>query len=86
MIIRREGDRLRLTVNFGFPPEYEAHFRKVVTFPFSPGAPEAVHRAIAERRAVHIHDVAAVPGYADVSIRLGKQRTSLGVPLLREGE
>jgi two-component system, NtrC family, sensor kinase len=86
MIIRREGDRFRLTVNFGFPPEYEAHFRKVVTFPFSPGAPEAVHRAVAERRAVHIHDVAAVPGYADVSIRLGKQRTSLGVPLLREGE
>jgi GAF domain-containing protein len=29
MFIRREGDRFRLTVNFGFPPEYEAHFRKV---------------------------------------------------------
>ena len=39
-----------------------------------------------ERRTVHIHDVAAVPGYPDASIRLGKQRTSLGVPLLREGE
>ena len=35
---------------------------------------------------MHIHDVAAVPGYPDVAIRLGKQRTSLGVPLLREGE
>jgi signal transduction histidine kinase/putative methionine-R-sulfoxide reductase with GAF domain len=35
---------------------------------------------------VHIHDVAAVPGYPDVPIRLGKQHTSLGVPLLREGE
>ena len=35
---------------------------------------------------MHIHDVAAVPGYPDVSIRLGKQRTSLGVPLMREGE
>ena len=35
---------------------------------------------------MHIHDVAAVPGYPDASIRLGKQRTSLGVPLLREGE
>jgi len=30
--------------------------------------------------------VAAVPGYAEVSIKLGKQRTTLGVPLLREGE
>ena len=35
---------------------------------------------------MHIHDVAAVPGYPDMPIRLGKQRTSLGVPLLREGE
>ena len=35
---------------------------------------------------MHIHDVAAVPGYPDAPIRLGKQRTSLGVPLLREGE
>ena len=35
---------------------------------------------------MHIHDVAAVPDYPDVAIRLGKQRTSLGVPLLREGE
>ena len=39
-----------------------------------------------EGRPVHIHDVAAVPGYSEISIRLGKQRTTLGVPLLREGE
>ena len=37
-------------------------------------------------RVVHIHDVAAVPDYPTGPIRLGKQRTSLGVPLLREGE
>ena len=35
---------------------------------------------------MHVHDVAAVPGYWEVAIRLGKQRTTLGVPLLREGQ
>ena len=35
---------------------------------------------------VHIHDVAAVSGYAVEPIKLGQQRTSLGVPLLRAGE
>ena len=30
--------------------------------------------------------MAAVPGYPEIAINLGKQRTSLGVPLLREGE
>ena len=44
------------------------------------------YRAITERRVVHIHDVAAVSGYAIEPIKLGQQRTSLGVPLLREGE
>ena len=40
------------------------------------------YRAIVERRVVHIHDVTAVPGYAAEAIKLGQQRTSLGVPLL----
>ena len=35
---------------------------------------------------MHVHDVAAVPGYWEIAITLGRQRTSLGVPLLREGE
>ena len=35
---------------------------------------------------MHIHDVTTVPGYPEAPIRLGKQRTSLGVPLLREDE
>ena len=39
-----------------------------------------------EGRTVHIHDVAAEPDYPAEAITLAKQRTSLGVPLLREGE
>jgi GAF domain-containing protein len=49
-------------------------------------SPSVGYRAIAERRVVHIHDVAATPGYPEIPIKLGLQRTSLGVPLLREGE
>ena len=55
-------------------------------YSLDPHAPNVSARAVRERRPVHIHDVAAVPGYPEISIRLGKQRTSLGVPLLREGE
>ena len=35
---------------------------------------------------MHVHDVAADPNYPAGPISLGKQRTSLGVPLLREGD
>ena len=43
-------------------------------------------RAALERRVVHIHDIAADPNYPTGPITLGKQRTSLGVPLLRDGD
>ena len=40
-----------------------------------------------QRSPVHIHDVTLVPDYPEhLSQRLGRQRTSLGVPLLRGGE
>jgi two-component system NtrC family sensor kinase len=83
---RREGGLWRLMTNFGFPPEFEAYQRARGAFPLDPSSPTVAARSVRERRPVHIHDVAAVPGYPDASIRLGKQRTSLGVPLLREGE
>ena len=75
-----------LAANYGFPPEYEARVNAIGADPFDPASPTVTHRALVERRAVHVHDVAAVPGYPDEPIRLGKQRTSLAVPLLREGE
>ena len=83
---RPEGDFWRLAANFGFPAEYEAHYRASVAMPYGPDSPSVAARAVLEKVPVHIHDVAAVPGYPDVSIRLGKQRTSLAVPLLREGQ
>jgi GAF domain-containing protein len=82
-IFQREGESLRLWTNFGFPPEYEAF----VTEPFSVNrsSPSAGHRSITEGRPIHIHDVTTVPGYHEASINLGKQRTTLGIPLMREG-
>ncbi len=85
-IYRREGDLVRLVANCGFPPEYEAFAREAGAFPSDRSPQNVGPRAIREGRPVHLHDVTTVLGYGDVSIRLGRQRTSLGVPLLREGE
>ena len=85
-IVRREGDLWRTVANFGFPPEYLAYYRSRGGSRYGQDVPSVAARALREKVPVHILDVAAVPGYPASSIRLGKQRTSLGVPLLREGE
>jgi GAF domain-containing protein/nitrogen-specific signal transduction histidine kinase len=87
VIFRREGELWRLSANFGFPPEFEAAWRELGAVPLDRNSAAAGWRTIRERRPVHIHDAATVPGYLDtVGIGRGKQRTALAVPLLREGE
>jgi two-component system NtrC family sensor kinase len=89
VVFRRDADdAYALAANFGFPPAYEEFHRAHGPIPVAlrPGSPAVTARAASERRVIHIDDVAAVPGYPEVSITLGKQRTTLGVPLLREGE
>jgi two-component system, NtrC family, sensor kinase len=85
LISQREGELARMVANFGFPPEYETYTRGLGAFPIDPKSPAVAQRVLAEGCLVHVHDVAAVPGYWEIAIRLGKQRTTLGVPLLREG-
>jgi two-component system, NtrC family, sensor kinase len=86
-IYQREGGLVRLVANCGFPSEYEALVRGLGAFPLDLYPQKnVVPRAIREGRTVHIDDVAVLPGYGEGAIKLGKQRTSLGVPLLREGE
>jgi signal transduction histidine kinase len=80
VIARRDGDALRGLAFFGYPPEYRAWAAT------RGDAPTVGRRAALEGRVVHVHDVAADPDYPTEPITLGKQRTSLGVPLLREGE
>jgi signal transduction histidine kinase len=67
----------------GFSPEWVAYAQ---THPFPAGSRSVTGRVAHEGRAVHIHDVLADPDYdAKEHQRLGKYRTMLGVPLLREG-
>ncbi len=82
-IFRREGDFWRLAVNFGFPPAWQDYIKTQSPFSLDRFAEHAAVRAVVERRPVHIDDLASVPGYEN---RLGEQRTTLGVPLLRDGE
>jgi two-component system, NtrC family, sensor kinase len=81
-------DSLMLVANFGYPAEYEAFHRARGPTPvaLSATSPTTTARAVRERRVIHIEDVTTVTGYSEAAITLGKQRTSLGVPLLREGE
>ena len=85
-IFRREGELLRMVANRGFPPEFQVAAGALGAFPIDHNPVTVGTRAMREGRPVHIHDVATVPGYATIPITLGKQRTSLGMPLLREGE
>jgi two-component system, NtrC family, sensor kinase len=86
LIATREGELIRMAANFGFPPEIWAHWMEKGPGPLVENLPGVAPRTIIEGRPVHIHDVAAVPGYPKANIALGKQRTTLGVPLLRQGE
>ena len=77
----------RLAANFGFPPEYEAYQRARGLYSLDPTRTDCRSAEPCASGAPCIFTTwppfQAIQRY---SIRLGKQRTSLGVPLLREGE
>ena len=77
----------RLAANFGFPPEYEAYYRARGAVPYRSGQSDCRPRELCSRPRLCIFTT--WPPFQAIQtqpIRLGKQRTSLGVPLLREGE
>jgi GAF domain-containing protein/DNA-binding response OmpR family regulator len=86
LILRREGEAYRLAANFGFSPEYEAFLKeRHSSMPISPGRGTVTARVALEGRVVHIEDITTDPEYAlPESSSLGKARTALGVPLLRQ--
>ena len=83
-IAKRDGDVYRVASTFAFSPEWDAAVRRLT---FEPGRGSIAGRTLLARQAVQIADLAADPEYAlPEVITVGKMRTGLGVPLLREGE
>ena len=84
-IHRKEGEFYYPAVNWGFPREFETFVR--ARGKFLPNPRTLSGRTILERRIVRIDDYAADPDLAGgEGTVLGKARSGIGVPLLREGE
>ena len=82
-VFRREGHDYRLAAGYGYTEEYRDFIkdRRI-----SAARNTLVGRTALECRTVHIPDMAADPEYDwPDSQSIGKYRTMLGVPLLREG-
>jgi two-component system, NtrC family, sensor kinase len=68
---------------YGFSQEFIDYVR---TVPIEPERGSAFGRALLERRVIHISDVQTDPEYTFLEgQKLGGYRTTLGVPMLREG-
>ena len=70
-INRRDGDLCWAAANYGYPPEIWAHWVANGPFRLDPDAVTVGARTLLEGRVVHVHDVAAVPGYPAEHITLG---------------
>jgi GAF domain-containing protein len=84
----KEGS-YRLVASYGVTSksrEYLDNKKYLETVAIKPGRGTIVGRTLLEGRTVHVHDIQADPEY-DLSglISIGDYRTTLGVPLLREG-
>src|SRR6516164_786898 len=84
LISNRDGDVYRVAACFAVSREYEALARQQT---FTPGRGSITGRAALERRPVQVADFAFDPELAvPEAVAIGKIRSMLGVPLLREGE
>jgi class 3 adenylate cyclase len=83
-IVSRDGEAYRPAASYSLSPEWEAHLWKES---FVPGRDTVVGRVLLEARPVQVADLAADPEHArPAAVNIGKVRTALSVPLLREGE
>ena len=82
-IARQKGSAYHYATVYNFPPGLEEYLKRV---PHDPGRGSVIGRTLLEGRTVQIPDVLVDPEYKrlDVQQKAGF-RTTLGVPLLREG-
>jgi GAF domain-containing protein len=82
-INRQRGDSYQQVASFGYSPQFEKYMQ---THPVLLGRATTVGRTVMELQPVHILDVLADPEFGlKEAAKIGGLRTTLGVPLLREG-
>jgi GAF domain-containing protein len=81
-IWRPSGDVYRVAATFALSAEHEQTLKGLA---IRPGRNTITGRTLLEGKTVHIPDVLADPEYDSPVLRIGANRTVLGVPLLREG-
>jgi two-component system NtrC family sensor kinase len=85
-IIRQKDTANYWTTSYGLPPEHSEFIKKL---PLKPGRESVTGRALHERKTVHVPDVLADSEYTQPEVleaqRRAGYRSTLGVPLLREG-
>src|SRR5215467_14223122 len=83
-ITNRDGEVYRVSANFAYSPELQVVTREQV---LKPGRDSISGRTVLECRVVQVADLASDHENATTEmVTIGKIRTALGVPLLREGE
>src|SRR5262249_21922644 len=81
-IWRPSGDVYRIAATFALSAEHEQTLKRRA---IRPGRDTITGRTLLEGKTVHIPDVLADPEYDSPVLKIGANRTVLGVPLLREG-
>ena len=80
---RQQGDTYPFVASYGYAQDYRSYMRE---HPVAPTRGSVLGRVVLGGKTVHVADVKADPDYVLVEqMSLGKYRTVLGVPLLREG-
>ena len=84
LIFRRDGEVYYPAAGFNLPPEYEAWESQRS---IRPGRGTIVGRTVLEAKLVQVADLSVDPEYdLPEAVALGRLRTVLGIPLLREGQ